>query len=172
MCVCALVTRTTQSDTYCGLGWLSDSRGAGTDCPCCKWESTTIRLWTLVCLPVLRYSIRVQRLRYLETAAASGALPPRLSDPCHVAAPSPIAAPAHVASPNPTKYLWVCPLLNISSFDWFQLWLFFTLFLFRTFIYAVSNALCAPAGIVRTLRHPSKVCSVWNLPSPLIWTRA
>ena len=53
----------------------------------------------------LQNSIRVQRLRYLETAAASGALPPCLSDPYPVAAPSPIATPAHVASTNPTKYL-------------------------------------------------------------------
>ena len=57
----------------------------------------------------LRYG-RGQRLRDLETAAASGSLlprpsNPRPSDPCPVAAPSPIAAPAHVASTIPTKHL-------------------------------------------------------------------
>ena len=53
----------------------------------------------------LRNSIWVQHLRDLETAAASSPLPPRLSNPCPVAAPSLIAAPDHVASPIPTKYL-------------------------------------------------------------------
>ena len=48
-------------------------------------------------------SICGQRLRELETAAASGTFPPRLSNPCPAAAPSPVAAPAHVASPIPTK---------------------------------------------------------------------
>ena len=52
----------------------------------------------------LRYG-RGQRLRDLETAAASGPLLPRPSNPCPIAAPSPIAAPAHVASMIPTKHL-------------------------------------------------------------------
>ena len=53
---------------------------------------------------------RGQRLRDLETAAATGPLlprpsNPRPSDPCPVAAPSPIAAPAHVASMISTEQL-------------------------------------------------------------------
>ena len=57
----------------------------------------------------LRYG-RGQRLRDLETAAASGSLlprpsNPRPSDPCPVDAPSPIAAPAHVASMIPTEQM-------------------------------------------------------------------
>ena len=51
----------------------------------------------------------------------------------------------------------ICLLFIDFSFDYF-----FTLLLRRNFIYAVSIALCAPAGIVQTLRHPSKACSVQN----------
>jgi len=43
-----------------------------------------------------------------------------------------------------------CLLFIDFSFDYF-----FTLLLRCNFIYAVSIALCAPAGMVQTLRHPS-----------------
>ena len=47
--MCALVTGTTQSDTYYRLYGYQIAEGQGQTVPGI-WESTTVRLWTLVCL--------------------------------------------------------------------------------------------------------------------------
>ena len=62
-------------------------------------------------------SLRAQRMKDLETSAASGTFPPPVSDPFPVAAPSPVAAPAPAASPIPPNVGEYALYLIVSYFD-------------------------------------------------------
>ena len=70
--------------------------------------------------------------------------------------PRPLMSPPRF-QPNLCEYARC--LIYLLLID-FSIDYFFTLFLFRTFIYAVSIASCAPTAIIQTLQDPSKVCSV------------